>query len=92
MPFLLAGGTKINVDVPHTDIGTAVHNIVNTLILAAGILAVVFVLVGAFQYVVSGGNPEATRKAKDTILFALIGAVVAMVAYAIVNFVITRTP
>lgn len=78
----------LKVQAPGNDLGSAALKITNLLLYAAGILAVVFVLVGAFQYVISGGNPDATKKAKDTILYALIGLVVTAAAYAIVNFVL----
>lgn len=90
MRFLILLAQSIDVDAPRVGLGAAAKNIGNFLIYIAGGLSVIFILVGAFQYVVSGGNPDATRKAKDTILYALIGVIVSAIAYAAVNFVLDR--
>lgn len=58
-------------------------------ILAA--LSLLFVTIGGFRYIVSQGDPAAVSKAKGTILYALIGLVVAIVAQAIVLFVFRNT-
>ena len=63
---------------------------VNILLYLVGVISLIVVIVGALRYVLSGGNPQATNAAKDTILYAVIGLVVALLAYAIVNFVLTR--
>ena len=57
---------------------------------AAGILAVLIITLAAFQYVLSQGDPKRTAKAKNTIIYALIGLVVAMAGYSIVTFVIGK--
>lgn len=56
----------------------------------AGAVALVIITVGAFQYVISQGNPQSTGKAKDTILYAIIGLVVCILGYAIVGFVVNN--
>jgi hypothetical protein len=56
----------------------------------AAALAIVFVAYGGFKYVISRGDPQATARAKDTILYAIIGLVVAILANVIVTFVIKR--
>jgi len=63
-------------------------SIINTLLYAAGIIAVIMIIYGAFRYITAGGNAGAITKAKDTILFAVIGLVIAILAFTIVNFVI----
>jgi hypothetical protein len=45
-------------------------------------------IVGGLRYVLSGGDPKNTQAAKDTILYAVVGIVVALLAYAIANFVL----
>ena len=44
---------------------------------------------GGIRYVLSGGDSGAVSSAKKTILYAVVGLIVAILAYAIVNFVIT---
>ena len=53
-----------------------------------GLVAVVVVILGGIQFVTSTGDPAKTKKAKDTILYGIIGLVVALLAFAIVNFVL----
>jgi hypothetical protein len=45
-------------------------------------------IIGGIRYVVSGGDSSAVTSAKNTILYAVVGIVVALLAYALVNFVI----
>ncbi len=63
---------------------------VNLLLFIVGVAAVIVMIVGGIRYVTSGGDPKNTQAAKDTILYAVIGIVVALLAYAIVNFVVTQ--
>lgn len=51
-----------------------------------GALALLFVIIGGMRYTVSGGNPQSMEKAKDTIIYAVVGLVVALSAEAIVTF------
>lgn len=62
--------------------------IANILLLILGAVAVIMLIVGGFRYVVSGGDSTAVEGAKNTILYAIIGIVVAFLAYAAVNFVV----
>lgn len=62
--------------------------ITNVLLFILGAIAVIMIIVGGIRYVVSGGESSAVKGAKNTILYAVIGLVVAILAYAIVNFVI----
>ncbi len=73
----------------NTDLGALITLIINMMIAAIGIAAVIMLIVGGFKYVFSQGNKETTASAKDTILYAIIGIVVAVLAFAIVNFVLT---
>ncbi len=51
-------------------------------------MAVLFIIIGGFQYITSAGNPENVSKAKNTILYAIIGIIVTLLSYAIVKFII----
>lgn len=69
-----------------SDIPLVLLAIVDDLLRIAGIAAVIFVVYGGVQYTTSQGSPDATAKAQSTVLHALIGLVIAMVAIAFVNF------
>jgi len=55
-----------------------------------GGLSLLFVTIGGLRYVISQGDPQAVSKAKNTILYALVGMVVAIAAEAIITFVIGK--
>lgn len=71
-----------------TGIGPLIKNVVNIMLFVLGAAAVIMVVVGGIKYTVSGGDSSAVKSAKDTILYAIVGVVVAVLAYAIVNFII----
>lgn len=87
-------GTQTNVDLkPLEDVGASADNgtinsIKNIVFSLAGGLSLLFVVIGGVRYIVSQGDPNATSQAKNTILYALVGLVVTVFAYAIVGFVI----
>jgi hypothetical protein len=64
--------------------------IINTLLFILGAVAVVMIIVGGIRYTTSGGDEKNVVAAKNTILYSVIGLVVASLAFAIVNFVIGR--
>jgi hypothetical protein len=57
----------------------------------AGGIALIIITIAGFKYVLSQGNPQETAKAKNTIIYALIGLIVCLFAFSIVSFVITNT-
>ena len=65
-----------------------VINILNAIITVLGLVAVVVIIYGGIQYMTSTGDAGKVKKAKDTILYAVIGLIVCVLAFAIVNFVI----
>lgn len=70
-------------------LNSMIARVVDTLLFILGAVAVIMIIIGAFRYVTSGGDSGAITAAKNTILYAVIGLVVAILAYAIVNFVVS---
>ena len=62
--------------------------VVDTLLYVIGVLSVVMLIVGGIRYVVSNGNPTAVTNAKNTVLYAIVGLIIAMLAYAVINFIL----
>ena len=62
--------------------------IANTLIFIVGAISVIYLIIGGLRYVTSGGDSKAVTTAKDTILYAIIGIVVAVISFALVQFVV----
>lgn len=63
--------------------------IVNILLFIIGAVAVIMLIIGGVRYTISGGKESEVKAAKDTILYAIVGIVVAFLAYAVVNWVLT---
>ncbi len=64
------------------------RTITNVLLFLIGAVAVIMLIIGGVRYTISGGDSTAVTSAKNTILYAVIGIVVALLAYAVVNFVL----
>ncbi len=73
----------------NTPLTTKVRTGINVFLFIIGAIAVVMVVYGGFKYVVSGGDSTSVTSAKNTILYAVIGLIIALLAYAIVNFVVS---
>lgn len=71
-----------------TGSGGYVSIIVNFLLVAIGIVSVIMIIIGGFRYTLSNGDENAVRAAKDTILYSVIGLIVAILSFVIVNFVL----
>jgi uncharacterized membrane protein YjfL (UPF0719 family) len=75
---------------------TTINNIFDVINLLAVVLtsissliAVLYIVYGGYQYITSAGNPEASKTAVSTITWSVIGLVIILLAYIIVEFVIT---
>ncbi len=94
MKFLLAVGPgDIGVSALNNtpgSVGSIITSITNILFWIVGVASVIAIIIGAIQYIASAGDPGRTKAAKDTLMYAVIGLIVAILAYAIVNFVLTR--
>lgn len=66
--------------------------VTNTILYIVGIIAVIMLIIGGIRYVISGGDAKKVTDAKNTVLYAIIGLIIAFLAFAIVNFVITALP
>ena len=63
--------------------------VVNTLLFIIGAVSVIMLIWGGIRYTTSAGNSASVTAAKNTIMYAIIGLVIAFLAYAIINWVIT---
>jgi hypothetical protein len=68
--------------------GGVITTITNTLLFIVGALSVIMIIVGGLRYVVSGGNAASVTTARNTILYAVVGLVIAFLAFAAINFVL----
>ena len=72
------------------DFNSSLKNITNILMFVVGAVAVIMIIVGGIRYTTSNGDSSNVKSAKDTILYSVIGLVVALLAYAVVNWVVDR--
>lgn len=62
--------------------------VVNGALAIAGIISVLFIIIGGFRYVTSQGNSDAVRSAREMIIYSLVGLIMVIFAFAIVQIVI----
>lgn len=70
------------------DVNNFVGNLMDVLIWIVGVAAVIMIIVGGVKYITSGGDANKLTSAKNTILYSVVGLVVALFAYAIVTWII----
>jgi hypothetical protein len=77
------------------DVNDVIITVISILSFIVGLVAVIMIIVGGFKFVTSGGDATAVTNAKKTIVYALVGLVVAGFAQVLVQFVLsklTKTP
>ena len=75
---------------PKDDLGAIIKQITNVMFFIIGAIAVVMIIYSGIRYTTSAGNPAGVTAAKNSLIYSIVGLVVAILAYAIVNFVVTR--
>ncbi len=91
--FLYFAATKINptdVGVEKIEADSVINGILNTVYFAAGIAAVIVIIVSGFFYMTSQGDAAKVKRGKDGILYAIVGLVVVIMAFVVTNFIIGR--
>ena len=88
----LSGGVSSSQadDVPKDLAGDVFKNIVNILLFIIGAVSVIMLIYGGIRYTTSGGNTNSVTAAKNTVIYSIVGLVISILAYAIVNFVVTN--
>ena len=89
------GSSSTNCDNPTgaRSVEEIVATVINILSVIVGIVAVIMIIVGGLKYITSSGDSNNVQSAKNTILYAVIGLVIVVVAQVLVRFVInTATP
>ena len=81
-PSGAAGSTGLFAD------GGIFKTVVNILLFLIGAISVIMLIVGGIRYTISAGDSGNVTAAKNTIMYALIGLIVAFLAFAIVNWVL----
>lgn len=82
------GVNKVGGNENKTSLEDNIKTIVNILLYVIGAVAVVMIVIGGIRYTTSNGDSSQLTSAKNTILYAVVGLIVAIMAFAIVNFVV----
>ncbi len=82
---LVDGGGGSNQNLP--DIITT---IINVMLFIAAALAVIMIIYGGIRYITAHGDEKQVKVAKDTIVYSVVGLIIAILAYALVTFIFDR--
>jgi len=67
-----------------------IGDVISTALLLAGVVAVIYLIIGGYQYITSSGNAEQAQTGRTTVLNAIIGLIIIFAAYVITRFVLSR--
>ena len=73
-----------------TDANVVIKNVTNIMFFIIGAVSVIMLIYGGIRYTTSGGNVNSVTAAKNTVIYSIVGLVISILAYAIVNFVVTN--
>ncbi|HET8884023.1 MAG TPA: hypothetical protein VFM68_00955 [Candidatus Saccharimonadales bacterium] len=65
-----------------------IKDIINVMLFLIGAISVIMIIIGGIRYTTSAGDSSRVKASKDTIMYAVVGLVIALMAFAIVNFVV----
>ena len=86
----IQGGVNSVNDGNEQTLPEVITNVINLLLFIIGIAAVLMLIIGGFRYVTANGEANNVTAAKNIILYSLIGIVVSLSAFGIVNFVLEQ--
>lgn len=73
-----------------TKVKSTIGNVTNLLLMAVGAISIIMIVVGGILFALSNGDSSKVAKARNTVLYAAVGLMVALLASAIVNLVFGR--
>ena len=88
MSLLLNIAAQVNANaLPKANIETTLPNVLKIVFTITALLSITFIVIGGLKYTLSGGDAQGIAKAKNTILYAIVGLVVTLSAFTIMSFV-----
>ena len=83
------GGSVVSDDPPTLGEGidTVLNNVMKLIFPIAGIVCVVFIIIGGYTWIASAGDPAKVQQAQGTLTWAIIGLIFVLVAALVVNTV-----
>lgn len=77
-------------NIPQISGDSGIASILGIVYFVAGIVGVIVIIIAGFVYTTSGGDAAAVKKAKNMILYAVVGIIVILLAFVITQFVAGR--
>lgn len=84
------GVSKTNDAAGGLTVSKVIDTVTNILLFAAGALAVIMLIYGGIRYITSHGDKDQIKAAKETITYSIAGLVIAIAAYAVVQFIVLK--
>lgn len=85
------GSSKDCTDKADNKLTSTISDFINVFSIVIGIVAVVMIMVAGFRYITSAGDANGISAAKNTLIYAIVGLIVAAFAQIIVRFVLSKT-
>lgn len=85
-------GGASDVGIPALEFSSVIADVVRVMGIIAGVLSVLFLVIGGIKYATSQGDPKGLSSAKSTITYAIAGLLVSILAQGIVAFIVSRAP
>lgn len=73
-----------------SDVPSLLQNLTNALLFLVGAISVIMIIIGGIRFILSQGDPQASANARNTVLYSIIGVVVAVAAWGILNWVLGK--
>ena len=73
-----------------TDANVVIKNVTNIMFFIICAVSVIMLIYGGIRYTTSGGNANNVTAAKNTIMYSIVGLIIAILAFAVVNFVVKQ--
>lgn len=71
-------------------VNSVINTVINIMSAFVGVVAVIMIVFAGFRYITSGGDSSKISGAKNTLIYAIVGLVVAALSQIIVRFVVSR--
>ena len=72
------------------DLTSVIGTIINTVLFIVGVLSVVMIIYAGIRYQTAAGEAAKIKTAQNTLTYAIVGLIIAVLAYAIVNFILSQ--
>jgi type IV secretory pathway VirB2 component (pilin) len=89
---ILSATIPVPILIPPTgnNLSSKIQNIIQVLLMFAGAIAIIFIIIGGFQFIFAAGNEENIKRARNSIIYSIVGLVIILLSYVIVGFVIQK--